>query len=156
VEAASRWLALGGADGFVEWRRPSLPQAGAWIRPATRPRLEVGRGAVTALAISPDGRWLVAATEDSSTARLWNLAAPEPPHQPYPRAGHIGRFGVTAVAFSPDSRWLATGGYDKKVRLWPLNSADPSARPRILTDHEGSITALAFSPDGRWLATGDL
>jgi WD40 repeat protein len=38
--------------------------------------------------------------------------------------------------------------------VWDLQAADPSASPRILSGHEGSISAIAFSRGGRWLISG--
>jgi WD40 repeat protein len=57
---------------------------------------------------------------------------------------------VFAVAFSPDGRLLATGGDDKKVRLWDVRQRRPLA---TLTGHTNRVKAATFSPDGRILAT---
>jgi len=54
------------------------------------------------------------------------------------------------VAFSPDGRMMATGGNDKKIRLW---DAENSQLKATFLGHEGSVSSLAWSPDGKVLAS---
>jgi WD40 repeat protein len=58
--------------------------------------------------------------------------------------GHKGR--VCALAYAPDGRTLASGGNDRRVRLW--DAATGSER-LALQGHPACVYALAFSPDGR-------
>jgi WD40 repeat protein len=111
------------------------------------------QGAVFAIAISPDNRWLVTGSGDN-TARLWDLTAPDPAAAPIVLRGHEGY--VSAVAISPDNHWLVTGSYDATARLWDLTTPDPAAAPIVLRGHESFIEAVATSPDNRWLVTGSL
>jgi len=60
---------------------------------------------------------------------------------------------VSALAFNPDGSILASGGADRKVRLWDLER--PDNLPVILDGPERWILSLAFSPDGETLAAGD-
>jgi WD40 repeat protein len=55
------------------------------------------------------------------------------------------------VAVAPDGAWFATGGDDKKVRIWDRVSGSCTA---VLTSHRGAVRAVAIAPDGTWLATG--
>ncbi|MEV6930533.1 Hsp70 family protein [Dactylosporangium sp. NPDC051485] len=57
---------------------------------------------------------------------------------------------VHGVAVSPDGRLLATGGEDRKVRIWDLGTGQVRY---TLTDHDGPVRAVAFSPDGGLLAS---
>ncbi|MDQ7821605.1 MAG: caspase family protein [Candidatus Eremiobacteraeota bacterium] len=57
--------------------------------------------------------------------------------------------GLNAVAFSPDSASIATGGEDKKARIYDVQNG----RLRATLGHPGEVTAVAFSPDGKVLTT---
>jgi WD40 repeat protein len=103
---------------------------------------------INQIAFSPDSRWLVTASGDS-TARLWDVTHADPTLNPIILRGHTA--WVNAVMFSPDGKWLATGSQDKTIRLW--NTADFLRPSLVLYGHEGDIVKVAFSPDGQWLAS---
>lgn len=58
---------------------------------------------------------------------------------------------VWAIAFSPDGKHFASGGGDKQVKLWNIDSGDWI---KIDVEHSGRVRAVAFSPDGVYLASG--
>ncbi|KAK0544305.1 pre-rRNA processing protein [Tilletia horrida] len=56
---------------------------------------------------------------------------------------------IWALALSSDGRFLASGGLDRKIGLWALDSAPSASHPRprwlkTLPGHKDSITSLAF------------
>jgi len=108
-------------------------------------------GWINAVAISPDGRWLVTGSWDN-TARLWDLTGPDPAAAPIVLRGHEDV--IRAVAISPDNHWLVTGDGHGTARLWDLTGPDPAAAPIVLRGHEDVIWAVAISPDNHWLVTG--
>ncbi len=57
---------------------------------------------------------------------------------------------IWSVAISPDGRWLASGGQDKKVRLWEMATGR-----EVWTGpaHRDWVASVAFSRCGRWLAS---
>jgi hypothetical protein len=61
------------------------------------------------------------------------------------------RGGERSVVFSPDGKLLASGGDDKTVRLWEVESG---REVRRLEGHQHSVTSVVFSPDGKLLASG--
>jgi WD40 repeat protein len=79
-----------------------------------RARLDGHAAAVRALAFSPDGKLLAAASEDG-TIRLWDVAKSK---ELATLKGHEG--AVSALAFGADSKTLASGGADKSIRLWDV------------------------------------
>ena len=59
--------------------------------------------------------------------------------------------GVLSVSFSPDSQTLASGGWDKTVRLWDVNTGRELKK---LTGHTRSTNSVSFSPGGQVIASG--
>lgn len=58
---------------------------------------------------------------------------------------------INAVAISPDGKLLASGGDDKNIGLWQIETRAAMA---IFTGHLQAIKSVAFSPDGTTLASG--
>ena len=80
-----------------------------------RKPLVLSAGAITALAQTPEGRWLVTGHEDG-TMCLVSLGRDAAVEQSW--RGHSGR--VRSVAVSLDGNWLGSGGADGKACLWNL------------------------------------
>ncbi|HYN21851.1 MAG TPA: hypothetical protein VE078_12890 [Thermoanaerobaculia bacterium] len=106
---------------------------------------------VTAASFSPDGRWVVTASEDK-TARVWEAASGQP-------VGKLLRHDkeVTAASFSPDGRWVVTASWDGTARVWEAASGRPLGKPlRHHSDYGevyAGVNAASFSPDSRWVVT---
>jgi WD40 repeat protein/serine/threonine protein kinase len=106
---------------------------------------------IRSVEISPDGRWIVTASQDM-TVRLWDLTAANPAANPRVLSGGQG---MGAAAVSPDSHWIVTA--DVSLRLWDLTAEDPAATHRVLDAGEASfpILCLAITPDSRRVVAGD-
>ncbi|MFV1969216.1 MAG: WD40 repeat domain-containing protein, partial [Pirellulaceae bacterium] len=98
---------------------------------------------VSAVAVSPDGKWLAAAGDDH-LIRIWDMAT--------------GRFlrrleghgdWVRTVAFSPDSLLLISAGNDRTVRFWDPSSA---RLVRTVSSARRAICSLVVHPDGKTIA----
>jgi serine/threonine protein kinase/WD40 repeat protein len=121
----------------------SAQRWGALVLHADRPdrpvRLEPHEDA-RAVAVSPDGRWVVTGSQHSTGVRVWEARTGKPVKDLLPHEGWV------RVSFSPDGRWLATRG--NSLRLWAVGSWEEG--PSL-----GGIpgAAFAFSPAGGLLAT---
>ena len=65
-------------------------------------------------------------------------------------SGHDGL--VLDVAIAPDGRNAVSGGYDKTVRIWDIETGH---NVRTLEGHTGCIYGVAITPDGKWIASYD-
>ena len=110
----------------------------------------------TALAVSPDGRWLAAAFRENgrSEVLLWDLDAGRK-KSVFALTGNIF---VNHMTFSPDSRLLAIAGWSGQgntvpsgVFLWDVASGQ---QERILDNSNKAVLETAFSADGRMVASG--
>jgi len=110
------------------------------------------RGRLTALEVSPDGKWLVAAAGPTGSVFRWSLGTAG---GVLPR-GFLCEHGAILweMAVSPDSKWVATSGADAYVHLWPLDAESSAvATASFPLGGSGSATnhPLAWSPDGIFL-----
>jgi WD40 repeat protein len=103
------------------------------------------KGAVTTVAYSPDGKFILSGSEDK-TLKLWNA---EDGKEVRTLTGHRG--AVTGVAFGSTRDMAVSGSADGAVRLWDV------ATGQQLRTTEGlgwKIASVAVSPDGRRAASG--
>ncbi len=139
-------LAGGNIEGWVRlWSLASPDPANAIFD------IEGQAESMYALAISPDGHWLITAGKD---VRLLDLSTQGHFLPPLILRGY--EYPVTALRVSPNSLWLATLSTDSAVRIWNLSSPQPTASPVTLWAHEGNgnIGLIAASPKAnRWLVT---
>lgn len=104
--------------------------------------LRASYDAVSAIAVSPDGRRLATGSWDERV-RIWDTQTWELAHI---LRGH-GDW-VMAVAWSPDGMWFASGTIGNTVRIWDTRSW---ACVKILGT-SGTALSLAWSPDGAQFA----
>jgi WD40 repeat protein len=95
---------------------------------------------VSALAISPDGRF-VAAGGDDGLIRVWNVASGE---KMLEAGRHMGR--ITALTYYPGGLFLVSASEDGTTRFW--DGKDGSLKATLISFKQGQWAVVA--PDGRF------
>jgi WD40 repeat protein len=143
-----RRLATAGGDG--RWRGVQV-----WDARDGRELIVISAGEdqfsvpFTALAFSPDGRFLVTG-KVGGAVQVWD---PETGREVVTLGTHSG--DTRGVTFSPDGRHLASAA-DGEVKLWDATRLSEKQAPRIPPIRgrvPGPSLNLAFSPDSQTLAT---
>jgi len=103
------------------------------------------------VAVSPDGRWVVAGSSEGPVACLWNAASGKLIQT---ARGHLDPHSITAVGFSGDSTHWLTASEDGTAKIWARDDANPAPEPVTtfsMTDPQSGeplpITAAQIAPD---------
>ena len=121
-----------------------------WVRLPDQPAKKLAwKGSHTALTWSPDGRFVMTATQENEL-HGWRLAD----LQDMRMAGYAAK--VRALAWSKDGRWLATSG-SEAVIVWGFAGKGPmGTQPLQLGGlRQRLVTMVACSPREMLLAAGD-
>lgn len=113
------------------------------VAPPAAAELRGHGGPVKAIAVSPDGAYVVSGSFDQS-AILWS-----PARGTAEAVLRLHEGAVDAVVFLPDGRF-ATGGEDGRIALWRVGGREPVA---VFAAHGARVAALAVSPEGGRLAS---
>ncbi len=139
----NKWFVTGGGDSRLYY----------WDLTQDPPREVTGAnnhtGAVHAIALSSDGKWIGSASADK-TIRLWTVNAQNQMKEKSSLEAHAG--AVLCLCWHPtDDKTLVSGGADGALKVW--NIADGKLRQRVaLKTKGGAINAVAYSPTGKSLA----
>ena len=111
-------------------------------------------GKVSAVAFSPDGKYIISASWDN-TLRLWDRegnSIGKPFTGDRHRIGDRYRIGdrhnINAVKFSPNSKYIVSASMDGTVRLWNLKGQQIG---KPFKGHESSVNSVTFYPTGKYI-----
>jgi WD40 repeat protein len=108
-----------------------------------------GVPSVTALKLLPSATVLLAAAMDRRVV-CCDLTANAPSRIPAKHLAWSHENWVHALDVHPDGRRVATGGADRRIKLWRWGQDKALANFKA---HDDWVRAVAFSPDGRLLAS---
>ena len=94
---------------------------------------------VQAVAIAPDGKRAISASDDN-TLKIWDT---ETGRELQTLIGHTN--SVRGVAIAPDGLTAISASHDNTLKIWDLASG---SELRTLTGHTDWVTQVAIAPDG--------
>lgn len=109
------------------------------------------------LALSPDGRLLVAGSDSTSSSRqawvvrLWSVATGELLDSFKGHGSFLRQGAIRAVGFSPDGKRAVSGSDDRTIRIWDIEKKQELLR---LEGHSGPVGAAVFTSDGEQVISG--
>jgi len=106
---------------------------------------------VSAIAISPDGRFLAAGCVVTSVRYDYTIKLYSLPDGALLKTITGPPAGAESVALTPDGRLLAAGSGDGTILLWSLPDG---TLLKTITGHSDHVKSIAISPDGRMLVSG--
>ena len=101
---------------------------------------------VNSAVFSPDGKWIVSASDDN-TVRVWNIETRKEIRQ---FKGHVN--GVNSAVFSPDGKQIVSASEDKTVRIWNVETGEEIHR---FEGHKYEVMSAMFSPNGKLIVSTD-
>lgn len=101
-------------------------------------------GPVYNASFSPDGKYIVTASDDN-TAAVWEAGTGKKIAE---LRGHTGP--VYSASFSPNGRWVVTASDDNTAAVWETRTWTRIAE---LRGHTSWVVAASFSPDGQLVVT---
>ncbi len=105
-------------------------------------------GVILSLAISPDGKYLVAGIKEGNHSLVWDLTT-------LTQVKILEQVGsINVVQFSNDGKLLATGSSEDNLYLWDTKD-DSFSRIGDGFDMGGGVSAMEFSPASDILVAGD-
>jgi len=136
-----------------EFARRTAPGTTPWLRTRTPFReskalirtLQGHKDVVWDCAISPDGSFIVSASEDA-TLKVWDTYTGK---ERAILTGHAG--GVTGCAVSPNGDFIVSASRDATLKVWDTRTATVRATIRCGSPLED----CAISPDGRTISSVD-
>ncbi|KAH9843617.1 WD40-repeat-containing domain protein [Rhodofomes roseus] len=130
-------------DGPIEQKKADILVAdnGAFVE------LEHHAGGITALAYSPDGRYIASGADDTLVV-IWDVRTGQRVHTCSYHSDTI-----CSLAFSPDGSKLLSGSGDGLGVIWDVRTGEELT---VLNGHTGIVYTVAFSPDGSVVATGSV
>jgi WD40 repeat protein len=102
--------------------------------------------ALTALALSADGRFLASASGDPNIS-IWDAATGKPLHQ---LEGHTS--WVSKLVFTRDGHRLISAASDQTIRLW---DTETWTNTKVLRGHVEEVNGLAISEAAQLIASAD-
>jgi WD40 repeat protein len=137
-----RMVATGSREGRTSWWDVETATRRRVLHPPADQNAELwaeSQSEISALAISPDGRFLASAT-NAGALRLWDLAS----GQVVRKLPTVGMF-VSGLRFSNDGDLLLATTYETAMRVYDADSGT------LLAKFRGGGHGGDFSPDGRWV-----
>lgn len=106
---------------------------------------------VVSVALSPDGQFIVTASNDY-TAKIWNINNGQLIHTLGGANGHTGT--VDSIAISSDNQFIVTGSADTSAKVWNAYTGQLICTLGGDYDDMPWIDSVAISSDNQFIVTG--